>query len=64
MDGMNQPRPVANTVALVVTVLYGAIVALLAILGVEAMSVVAVVGAILVGAMWAVIGVTGRRSRA
>lgn len=60
---MSEKRPPATTVALVVSVLYGLTVGLLAVLDVPAMGTVAVVGGLVLGAMWAVIAIVARRPR-
>lgn len=56
---MQQNARSAPTVAVVVSMVFGLVVALLAVLGSEWLTVVALVGGVLVGVMWAVLGLTG-----
>jgi hypothetical protein len=57
-----QPRPLVNTIALVVTVLYGLTIGALAVIGVPNLGTIAAVGALVVAAVWVVGGIVGRRS--
>lgn len=52
---MENKRPVGSTVALVVTVLFGAGIGILGILDVSNLGTVAAIGAVLIGAMWVVV---------
>lgn len=53
-----------TSVGLVVSVVYGALIAILAMLHVEQLGTVAAIGAILLGLMWVVIGVVRRSHNA
>jgi hypothetical protein len=46
----------ANRILLALSILYGATIAILAVLDVSSLATVAVIGAIVVGALWAVKG--------
>lgn len=49
-----------TSVAIVVSILFGALIAVLAVLNIENLDTVATIGGILLGLMWVVLGVVRR----